>query len=526
MSAGAARAIGLVFVYLVLGAVTLSPLLWTTILPLVDYPNHLARMSILLHAGDSSAVTANYVAHWRLLPNLAMDLVVPVMAHFIPLEVAGRLFVAATMAMLVIGTMALHRALHGRIGFWPLCALLFVYNDVLWWGFLNYLFGLGVALLAFSAWVVTARWPVLARHATFAMVACVLFLLHLFAFGVYGLLVASYEAGNWLTKRRWSRDSILAATSALAQFIPAGLLWLGSEGGPRFTEYGTVFARLYVFGAPVIFNNPPALLDASMLIVELAFFPVALYTGALKFSRAMRLPLTIIAIVAVLMPEMLYGSWAAQIRLPIAFVFVFVASTRLTVSRPCPVALLASAFLVLLGVRVLAVAQNWYDMNQRIAELRGAMQTLPEGIRLLTVQSPLPEDRYRQGWASRVLGRPSPTNYLHLPALAVIDRGAFVTSLFTGWYVVDASPRNAGMPRILDATLTPEQLVERARAPSPQAAPADLDVLGEPPCCVDWPRTFDFVLWVDFGQAPPNLFPILKPWASGSFFHIYRINRT
>src|SRR5690348_14248958 len=154
---------GVLIAYLVLGALTLSPLLWVRIPPLVDYPVHLARMSVLLHDGDGSAIATNYVAHWRLLPNLAIDLVVPVLAQIMPLELAGKLFVALSMSLPVIGTVTLHRALHGRVGLWPLFALLFVYNVVLWYGFLNYLFALGVALLAFSAWVASERWPQLTR---------------------------------------------------------------------------------------------------------------------------------------------------------------------------------------------------------------------------------------------------------------------------------------------------------------------------------------------------------------------------
>src|ERR1700686_518449 len=154
----ALRKSGVLAAYLVLGALTLSPLLWAAVPPLVDYPDHLARMWVLLHARDIPALASNYVVDWRLLPNLAMDLVLPALAQFMPLEYAGRLFIALTMLSLVLGTVALHRALHGRVGLWPLAALLFVYNSVLYWGFVNFLFTLGLALLTFSAWVASAHW--------------------------------------------------------------------------------------------------------------------------------------------------------------------------------------------------------------------------------------------------------------------------------------------------------------------------------------------------------------------------------
>src|SRR5262249_17472695 len=140
-------------------AAVLLPLFWVSVPPLVDYPNHLARMAILAHVGNPAAWTENYVPDWRLLPNLAMDLIVPPLTGVMTLEAAGKVFVGTTMVMLVAGTVALHGALHRRLAPWPLLSCLFVYNTALAWGFLNFLFGLGAALLSFAAWIATERWP-------------------------------------------------------------------------------------------------------------------------------------------------------------------------------------------------------------------------------------------------------------------------------------------------------------------------------------------------------------------------------
>ncbi len=43
------------------------------ILPLVDYPNHLARMYLLANLPSSPTLQAFYAIHWRPVPNLAMD---------------------------------------------------------------------------------------------------------------------------------------------------------------------------------------------------------------------------------------------------------------------------------------------------------------------------------------------------------------------------------------------------------------------------------------------------------------------
>jgi hypothetical protein len=58
-------------------------------------------------------------------------------------EQAGRVFIALMMGALIGGTAALHRAIHGRVGIWPIWSVLFVYNAELFWGFPT-LFATGV----------------------------------------------------------------------------------------------------------------------------------------------------------------------------------------------------------------------------------------------------------------------------------------------------------------------------------------------------------------------------------------------
>lgn len=504
-----AGSVRLVLAYLLLGGLALSPLFLVSVPALVDYPNHLARMWVLAHPMAPSS--QNYVPHWQLLPNLAMELVVPALAQLMPIELAGRLFIALTLALLVLGTAALHRVLWGRVGFWPLCSLLFLYNDTFHWGFLNYLFGLGLALLAFSAWIATERWRALPRLLAFSLVASILFVMHLFAFGVYGLLLASYELGNRWRERRWTRDDVVATGARFTQFIIPALLWLAtrSNGGPHFTQYGSVFEKLLAFTAPVAYGS----VCLTVIPLCLGLIYLAWRNGALTLAPAMRLPLLAVIIVAVLMPKWLFGSWAADVRLPIALSFILISATRLRVSRGTGYGLgmLAVAFLAL---RVYALTVSWRDMDQRFDEFRAAAAAIPQGSRFLVVQSSMPSPQRVVADVPEMLMVRQAEDFRHLVALLVIDRGAFYPYLFTGWTTVQPTPRNAGLYQSQGLPLKPEQLAPGALASN--------DV-GEPPYWGDWPHKFDFVLSLDFGTSMTPLPEALEPWASGSFFHIYRI---
>jgi len=85
---------------------------------------------------------------WRLVPNLAIDAIVPLLARLIGIYAAGKVFVLLIAAMTVSGTFALYRAIWGRYGAWPLTSFRFLYNQIFLYGFLNYLFAAALALPA------------------------------------------------------------------------------------------------------------------------------------------------------------------------------------------------------------------------------------------------------------------------------------------------------------------------------------------------------------------------------------------
>src|SRR5438270_2942032 len=79
-----------------------------------DYLNHLARGYVLLHYNDDPAFTRFFVLNWQPLPNLAFDVWILVFGQVLPIEIAGKLFIAAMFALLVSGVIVLHRVTFNR----------------------------------------------------------------------------------------------------------------------------------------------------------------------------------------------------------------------------------------------------------------------------------------------------------------------------------------------------------------------------------------------------------------------------
>jgi hypothetical protein len=136
-SATIALAIGLLF-----------PIFAAGIPPLLDYPNHLARMDILAHGADEPALARMYRIDWHIVPNIGIDLIMPPLLHVLPLLTAGKIFLALAVLLPYFGIILLHKSLFRVPSYWPLCGALIVYNRLFFLGFLNFEIGVGLALIA------------------------------------------------------------------------------------------------------------------------------------------------------------------------------------------------------------------------------------------------------------------------------------------------------------------------------------------------------------------------------------------
>src|SRR5262245_56531721 len=152
-------------------------------------------MHVIASIDRDANLSRYYEIDWQIIPNLMMDLVVPVLARATNVYLAGQMFTVACFFSIASGVLLLNRSLFGRWSPAPLIALPLLYNHVFLVGVLNYMFGIGLVLWALGAWILLREraWPW--RLGVSVLFAFALFFCHLFALGLYGVgLVAS---GTW-----------------------------------------------------------------------------------------------------------------------------------------------------------------------------------------------------------------------------------------------------------------------------------------------------------------------------------------
>lgn len=411
-------------------AVYLLPLLLVQNPPLHDYMFHIARIHILAHWQASPDLQAHYVVGSFLLPNIAFDVIAVLLAHVMPLELAGRVFIGLTLALQLSGCMALHRVLHGRYGLWPLVAGLFLYNWIFLFGFLNYLFGVGLLLWAAAVWIgLAAGSGTGAKLLWGTALSLALFFSHLIAFGLFALIVAGYEIQRAAPMLRQQRVQALRnlLVGASIFVVPIALFFASSTAGEAGNK--TSHSLVNLLRTPPIFVR--ALLSGDYLIdfVSVAAVSAALgilvARGRLVVARPMALPVVLLAVCFLAIPHELFGGWGADTRIPLVIVLVLIACVRPVLRdrrwRTVSVAVLGGALLVQSALR----SYDWLRYDAVIGEFRTAFSALPTGsVLLIASETDMPSF---QDINLRLWQPPLP----HVATLAVLEgRGIFVPDTF------------------------------------------------------------------------------------------------
>src|SRR3984957_20573462 len=407
-----ARPIFLIFVLLL--AIVGVPLFSTVLPPLVDYPNHLARLHLLAEGGD-----AFYAVRWAPLPDLAADLVVPGLAHIMPLDLAGKLFLLLTFALIAGGTLWLNSVTTRCWRWWPLLAFLLLYDRILLWGFINYLFGLGVALCGLALWLALEdrpRW----RVAASSVIAIACFFAHIAAFGVYALAIAGIELLPALSLLRARRYRDLAQRIAFAgiQFVPPAILFLfcqpASESGP--ISYGNFWRKADLLFS--VFDNYSRPFDIACFALFVVLFGVLAWRRRLMIEPRLGVALAVLFAAYLLLPSQMLSGSGVDRRLPVALFLLLIAATTPVVPLPRRAALaIRIAVAAVFIARMVVIEVVWLSADRVYAGDIAVIDSLPQGAKLAVAYPP------RDVNAGAI-------PELHVATLAAARREAFVPTFF------------------------------------------------------------------------------------------------
>lgn len=199
-------------------ALALLPFLFVAIPPLADAPGHLGQLAIQTAALDSP-LRHYFGFHWALRLNLGVDLTVEVLRHLLGLERAFWLVCAAIPMLIVAAIVALARVAN-REAAAASFALPFAYAYPFNFGFLNYMLGMALALLAFALWIGMAGQP-RRREILFWAIVPALVICHAISGGLLPLMIIADSAARYLWPApTFALSAVEAGCAASFDFAP------------------------------------------------------------------------------------------------------------------------------------------------------------------------------------------------------------------------------------------------------------------------------------------------------------------
>ena len=495
------------------------PVLRQQIPPLFDYLNHLARIYVIVEGANDPFLSRFYAIHWEIVPNLAMDLIVPPVVGIVGIYEAGRLFLLVLIALLLSGVHAVHFAATRRWSLSPLAAALIIYNQAMVYGLINYLFGIGVALWAVAVWMSFCEKPPLFRATISLCFVVAAFFCHLAAVGPYGLGVLAVEIwrniGIWRHDRRRTLVNIavfvlpFAAAPLLMAFGPTiehvGVVrWVGSGcTSAPFPCYlsGKAKGIRWIFET---YSRASDLVAAAFMALGvfsawrrqwLSIHPVAWWLAGLA------------APIYLAMPTEAFGSSLVDVRLPVGFALLAIGFSDWRFSTRGAQRVFLAALFGLVLLRVATVFEAWERYARYWAEIELSFPRIEPGGKILVARSADPK---------------SINPVESVPCLAVIERSSLELLLFSvpGQQVLVVTPayRDRVGGGYNDRALSISDLL------TPTASPPTASSNGKV-YWRDWSEFYDYLYVLGSGDQASPIPDKLRFLQAGGEFQLYRILR-
>lgn len=416
---------------------TALPVLLHLYLPLIDLPNHIARLAVAATHG-TGPLAEYYEYSAGFVPNAAVDLLW--LAIGTPGDPAR--FSQAVMAFyavnMVAATMVLSRALHGRWMLWPAVSGLLVFNMAFYLGFQNFLVSLPFAIHAMALWLVMEGRAERLRWLIFIPIGLALYVMHLFAFAALAAALFGREVQRLIEEDGPLPRRLLMRSLAMLPMLPpvVALAVLMAEnpgnGDLSYTTYGGLISRWSALLSPTIQLKSTGL-DwmrwvnmGSYAVLGMALLRILSTSGPrLVLDRRLYGPAAALFVLSMVVPHWLQGVAWLHIRFPIALFALLIGGSAwhgLSSGAGRALAVVLALSMAAKGVAFERFAAS-FDADAR--DLLALTESLPEGARIL----PLREAGWKADW-----------RFSHIQALLVDTRGAFVPTLFQHVHGLQVKP--------------------------------------------------------------------------------------
>lgn len=504
--------------------------------PVLDYPNHWARLWLVTGGAELPPLDAIYAVDWRgAWSNVGIDLLAVTVGRMLSADALAQVVLGLAVLLPVAGTVLLNRALYGSFHWWQLAFAVLAWNATFCAGLLNFQIGIGLALLAASTDARHGDDRSIARAFKHALFGALLGVVHIFATFFYIALLAALALGPDVRIRSLFqhplRSLLRVLPAAAAAAAPACLVLMITPATPGLgpsAEANPLWEQYTLMGKAGLFSTAFITYDRFIEVpIVVALWAVARgfsRGGAMHVHRGLALAALFLFLFGLAIPSDLGGTALTDWRFPIMALLAFVSAVRPEAPSRSVATMAASTLVVLAVFRAGFVLSVWIEREQDGVAVERVLQHVPPGAAVLPAIPTIPVDALPRG--RHVLGLPT---FWHLPVLAIPLRRAFVPTLFTGHGTQPVHMRPpvhvlSPWNEIAGDAIRPVQLHELVEMPT---GPREERWVGY---ARDWRRRFDYiiVLNADLGAdflTPLNAVSGLRLVADAGFARLYQVDR-
>ena len=507
--------------------ISLIPILSVRFPPMTDYANHYVRLWLLAGGIERPIMAQFYEIDWNVAwTNIAIDILAFALGKFATMDFIAPFILGLALLLPPVGVTLLNRRLFGGFHWWQLLCFTLAWNAVFLFGFLSFSISLGLALIfAYADECLKHRGAMVIIP---LRVACAAILLTAHPFGLlfYTLLLAALAFGPLASPFKKGKAFAAAIGRVILAVAPvflplvAFLLFGPSLPGQKNVP---LLDSLY-WHEPSIMRSINVLLtyfrtyDIRIDMVYLMLFIVVVRETVRHKLLTVHWGLVFTAIVtgllSMLMPTQAFDTGGMDVRLPCMMTLAAVAGLRPEI-RGRLQSLALPAVLLLIVCRTAFVEYVWLQRDADVKAVERVLERVEPGTAILPVQPHMPTEDVGNMPVGRLVGGKFPS-FIHYPAIASIEREAFMPYLFTA---IGKQPLRVREPWIKIAVpegtpVLPEELTE----PAPYYAPY----------IADWKNRFDYILLLNADMASPDKpmpeFDTVHLVADEGFVRLYRID--
>ena len=450
--------------------------------PLLDYPNHWARLWLLSGGIDHRPMSRMYEVAWsNSWSNIGIDLMGASVGRLIGASALAPLLLFVSAVLPPLGAAVQNRAVFGGWHWWQVGFAVLAMTTTFLAGFMNFQISLGIALLAGGLEPALSRRSLAVALTARAGFAALILVAHPIPLLAYAAVIAGFAYGSrWVPDALGRRISGLALAAAAVAVPVIFIMVLAphppgvSHGGIGQTDWTGLFNvarnRWSLIAAFRTYD-----LKVDLLISALWALPLLWAVGArkLRVHAGLLMAGAVLAALSILVPDTVAGAFWITPRLSIMGLLVMTGAVRpdFVVSQR-GAAVLATALLTLGFGRTAWITEIWHERQADIRSVDRALDHVPAGATVMPVlhrvrdahEAPL--GRYFCGYTPA---------FLHDVTLALPQRHAFVATLFAERGLQPVEPRRrlvtmsavyslvASFNRIADPAWLTEQGIGYAR---------------------------------------------------------------